>query len=70
MKYEVWAEVTGLKLVGEVEADSEEEAYKKARADKEIDSEMTCVNLCYQCADEIEGPEMNGSLHVEPKETE
>lgn len=53
MKYHVWAKVVGSKYLGEVEADSEEEAIEKGR---ELDE---CgIFLCYQCSSECEDAEM------------
>ena len=52
MKWEVTGVVSGGKYLGTVEADTEEEAKKKA---EELD---TFVSLCHQCADECEDPEI------------
>ncbi len=62
MKYRCYAAVTGGKYLGEVEADSPEEAEQKAWA---LD---TCsVQICHQCSGEIEDPEVQ-RIDVEPAE--
>jgi hypothetical protein len=50
-KYSIFGEVRAGKYLGEVEADSEEEAIDKAYI--ELMDEMD-VSLCHQCADEAE----------------
>lgn len=53
MKYRCYATVMAGKYLGEVEADSEDEAKEKAW---ELD---TCyVSFCHQCADQAEDPEI------------
>lgn len=53
MKYSVYGVVKGSKYLGEFEADSEEEAVKKA-----LNSEAAYINLCWQCSDNCEDPEV------------
>lgn len=51
IRYKVYAQVVGSKFIGEVEANSPEEACAK------LESEAW-VNLCHQCADEIDDPQV------------
>ena len=53
-KYRAYGVVTGGKYLGEVEADSKEEAISKAG---ELD---TCyVSICHQCSSEIDDPDIH-----------
>lgn len=52
MKWNVYGYVQGSKYLGEIEADTKEEAEKKAG---EID---TWISLCHQCASEIDDPQI------------
>lgn len=51
-KWDVWAAVVGSKYMGQVEAETEEEA--QALGNK-LDSH---IGLCHQCSDEAEGLEV------------
>lgn len=53
-KYMVVGAVSASKYLGEVEADSPEEAKEKAL--KELDG---FVSVCHQCAAEVEDPEIH-----------
>ena len=53
MKYHVVGHVTGGKYLGVFEADSEEEAIKKA-----LNSEEAYVSFCHQCSRECENAEI------------
>ena len=52
-KYSVYGQVTGSKYLGEVEAETEEEAIKKGEG---LDD--CWISLCHQCSDEIEDPQV------------
>jgi hypothetical protein len=62
MKYQIYGKVIGNKYIGEVEADSEEEAIEKGW---ELDE--ACVCFCHQCSKECEDPEIS-DLIAEPEE--
>lgn len=51
MKFSCYAQVIGSKYLGDVEADSLEEAEEKAEA-----LETLNISLCHQCADQVEDP--------------
>jgi hypothetical protein len=53
MRWHAHAAVAGSKYLGVVEADTQEEAERKAW---ELDS--ACVNLCHHCSDECEDGEV------------
>lgn len=53
MKYDCYARVVGSKYLGEVEANSPEEAEELAW---KLDS--THVSLCHQCSSNVEDPEI------------
>ena len=53
MQYTIYGLVQGSKVLGVIEAPSEEEAIEIAWADDAINEEMY-VSLCYQCAGEVE----------------
>jgi hypothetical protein len=50
MKYSVWGSYYASKYLGEVEADTKEEALEKAETE-DLDYYVT---LCHQCSDEVE----------------
>lgn len=50
-KFKAYGQVVGSKYLGEVEADTEEEAKRKAWS-------LAHVSLCHQCSDECEDPEV------------
>ena len=52
-KYRIYGTVTGSKYIGEVEADSKEEAEEKAW--EKLD---TSICLCWECSREIKDPEV------------
>ena len=60
MKWYAYGVVAGGKYLGEVEAETKEEALKAAW---NLDS--LGVSLCHQCASECEDPEV-GEINVEP----
>lgn len=51
MKFSCYAQVIGSKYLGDVEADSLEEAEEKAD-----ELETLNIGLCHQCADQVEDP--------------
>jgi hypothetical protein len=53
MKFKIYGIVTGSKYIGEVEAESKEEAIEKAWELEEL-----YVSVCHQCVKEIEDPEI------------
>jgi hypothetical protein len=53
MKYRLYGAVTATKYLGEIEADSEEEAIKKGF---ELDS-CSC-SVCHQCSNEVDDPQI------------
>ena len=53
-KWHVSATVVGSKYLGEFEADTAEEAIELAGA-----SDAAWVNLCHQCAEECEDPQID-----------
>lgn len=53
-KYRIYGTVTGSKYLGEVEAESKEEAEEAAW--EQLD---TSVSLCWQCSGEINDPEID-----------
>jgi hypothetical protein len=55
-KYSIFGQVRAGKYLGEVEADSEDEAIDKAYT--ELMDEM-CISLCHQCVDEAEDAEID-----------
>lgn len=62
MKYALYGKVVGSKYLGEVEADSVEEAIEKGYA---LD---TChVSVCHQCSHDIEDPVID-DITAEPME--
>ncbi len=63
MKYRVWAAVSGTKYLGEVEADSPEEAEEKA-----WDLDSAYVSICHHCSEQISDPDIS-SIIVEPVES-
>ena len=56
MRYRVYGKVVAGKYLGEVEADSKEEAREKAI--DELAGEMF-IGLCHQCARQAEDPEID-----------
>ena len=54
MKFDVYAPVTGGRYIGQFEAEDAEEAIAKAMAESDVD-----VDLCHQCATQIEEPEID-----------
>ena len=54
MIYSVYAKIVGSKYLGEVEADSEDEAIEKAF---QLDS-CHC-SVCHQCSKQIDNPEID-----------
>lgn len=60
MKYHCYGVVVGSKYLGEVEADSEEEAEERA-----LELESASVSLCHQCASECEDPQID-KITAEP----
>jgi hypothetical protein len=63
MRYYVYGLVSGSKYLGEVEADSEDEARDKA---EHLDTAH--VSLCHQCADEVDNAEITDIEVEEIKE--
>lgn len=57
-KYSVTGVVTGSKHLGVFEAATAEEAIQMAMDD----SELTSVNLCHQCSDDCEDPEIHEAV--------
>ena len=57
MQYALYAKVSGTKYLGEVEADSMEDAINKGY---ELDS--CYVSVCHQCSGEISDPEIDEIL--------
>lgn len=53
-KYRIYGVVTGSKYLGEVEADSKEEAAEKAFEQLDV-----AFHLCHQCVDEAEDAEIH-----------
>ena len=53
MKWDIYGAVSGTKYIGQVEAESEEEAVEKGC---ELDG--CCVCLCHVCASECQDPEI------------
>jgi len=52
-KYKVYGIVTGMKYIGEFEANNKEEAEQMA-----WDSENGYVSICYHCSKEIDEPQI------------
>lgn len=65
MKYLIYGKVVGTKYLGEVEADSEEEAIEKGW---ELDE--ACVCLCHQCSSECSDPEVDDIIAEEVEDDE
>lgn len=53
MKYRCYGIVTGSKYLGTVEAENKKEA-----EDKAWKLDTTSVNVCHQCSDEVDSPEI------------
>jgi hypothetical protein len=53
-KYRVYATVRGTKFIGEFEAASKEEAIEKG-----LESDECYTSVCYQCAEQVEDPEID-----------
>jgi hypothetical protein len=65
-KWSVWGNYYASKFLGEVEAETEEEALKLAEDDAGAEFDyMVC--LCHQCADEVEIGDLD-SFFVSPTE--
>lgn len=58
-KYRIYAQVVGSKYLGEVEADSKEEAIEKA-----FDLDTCSVSICHQCSREIDDAQI-GEIDAE-----
>ena len=64
-KYSIYGQVRAGKYLGEVEANSEEEARDKAFT--ELSDEMF-VSVCHQCSHEVDDPEIEEVYVSEIKE--
>jgi len=62
MKWEIYGLIRGSKYLGTVEAETEEEAKRKAY--KELAEELY-VSVCHQCSNEVGEVEID-ELHAEP----
>lgn len=61
-KWRVYGAVQGSKYLGEIEAETKEEAEKKA-----WDLDECCVCLCHHCSAECEDPEIDSIVLEEIK---